>query len=202
MKSFGCACIAMMLFANASAQNFFKKVQVGLAGTTQGLSSAKTTPAFSKALQNIILDYPNNFHNINGELVLAQGEFEHYASLVEFPGSEKNIIGRYRSVADTTASFQATMFRHDDFEEASKQYRAIYKQLKSSPITLIDGSKYYLNGDMSQPDEASDFTVSTMIFPHADRRYYNFKVELELLYQMPEWVINLNMGKRKKDDQQ
>ncbi|MGZ5247682.1 MAG: hypothetical protein ACXWV5_11575, partial [Flavitalea sp.] len=146
--------------------------------------------------------YPNNFHNINGELVLSQGEFEHYASLVEFPGSEKNIIGRYHSVADTTASFQATLFRNDDFEEASKQYRAIFKQLKSSPITLIDGSKYYLSGDMSQPDESSDFTVSTMIFPHADRRYYNFKVELELLYQMYEWVINLNMGKRKNDDQQ
>jgi hypothetical protein len=193
MKSLSCACIALMLFVNVSAQSLFTKA-------SSGFSKAPT--GFAKALQTILLDYPNNFHGINGELLISQGEYEHYASTVTIPGAESCVIGRYHSYADTTASFQAVLYRTDNFEEASKQYRSLFKQLKSSPITLIDGSKYYLNGEMGKLDESLDFTVSTMVFPHADRRYYDFKVELELLYQMHEWVINLNMGKRKKDDQQ
>jgi hypothetical protein len=156
MKSLSCACIALMLFVNVSAQSLFTKA-------SSGFSKAPT--GFAKALQTILLDYPNNFHGINGELLISQGEYEHYASTVSIPGAESCVIGRYHSYADTTASFQAVLYRTDNFEEASKQYRSLFKQLKSSPITLIDGSKYYLNGEMGKLDESLDFTVSTMVFP-------------------------------------
>jgi hypothetical protein len=157
------------------------------------------SPAFSKAMETILLDFPNNYRNIKGELILAQGEFEHYASTVNFPGAESCIIGEYHSVRDTTASVQALMFRDESFEKAAKHYKALFKQLKSSPIKVVDGSKLYLDGDMEEPAEELDFTVSTLKFGTLDTRYDEFKIELEMLYKMPEWVININMITRKRD---
>src|SRR6476620_11099392 len=84
----------------------------------------KRTASFSKSLQTVLEDYPNNFQNISGEAILEQGETEQYASTVQLPGAEACIIGRYHSVIDTTASFQAIMFRTEEYEDAAKQYRA------------------------------------------------------------------------------
>lgn len=185
MKSFTCTCMAVLIFISSSAQN---------------LLSARTS-SFSRAFAEVILDYPNNFHNISGDLILSQGEYEHYASLVTLPGSKSCIIGRYHSLADSTASWQAVMYSHEDFEEASREYKNIFRQLRSSPVTLVDGSKIYLVGEMPELDGSLDFTIATFIFPTADMRYRNFKVELELLYTMNEWVINLNLVRRKKDEE-
>jgi hypothetical protein len=154
---------------------------------------------FSKSLQSVLEDYPNNFHNISGEPILEQGETEQYASTVQLPGAEACIIGRYHSVIDTTASFQAIMFRTEEFDEAAKQYKSIYKQLKASPMVMVDGSKLYFKSEFSEPDNAFDFTVSTFTFPSHDRRFMGFRIDLELVYIMNEWTININMG-RKKDD--
>lgn len=185
MKSITCICMAVLIFLNGHAQNIF---------------SARTS-SFSKAFAEVLLDYPNNFHNISGELILSQGEYEHYASLISLPGSKSCIIGRYHSVADSTASWQAVMYSHEEFEIAAKEYRNIFRQLKASPVTLVDGSKIFLVGEMPELDESLDFTIATFIFPTADMRYRNFKVELEMLYSMHEWVINLNLVRRKKDEE-
>jgi len=155
--------------------------------------------SFSKSLQSVLEDYPNNFYNISGDVLMEQGEAEQYESKVQLPGSETCIIGRYHSVIDTTASFHAVMFRSEEYEAAAKQYRTLYKQLKASPVVMVDGSKFYLNGAFSEPDNSLDFTVSTMTFRSQDRRYTGFLVDLELVYTMNEWAVNINMG-RKKDD--
>jgi len=41
---------------------------------------------FDGAIDAVLKDLPFNLKNITGELVLAQGEFENYASIVELPG--------------------------------------------------------------------------------------------------------------------
>ncbi len=179
-------CVAALLYVSAAAQNL-----VNLRSSS-----------FSKAFAEVLLDYPNNFNNITGDLVLSQGEFEHYASTVKLPGARSCIVGKYHSLSDSTASWQAVMYSHDEFELASKEYRKIFRQLKTTPVTLVDGSKIYLVGEMAELDESHDFSVSTFYFPTADTRYRDFKVELEMLYSMNEWVINLNLVKRKKDEEE
>ena len=47
---------------------------------------------FSKSLQSVLEDYPNNFHNIGGEAIIEQGEAEQYISTVQLPGAEACII--------------------------------------------------------------------------------------------------------------
>ena len=158
-------------------------------------------PAFSKAISEVILDFPNNYQNISGELIEADLGYEHYASNVKLPGSENCVIGRYHSVKDTTASWQALMFRSEEFEPAAKQYRSLYKRLMASEVKVVDGSKLYLNGEYEAPTEEMDFTVSTLRFETNDYRYHDFKIELELLFKMDHWLININVVTRQKDSE-
>ena len=161
----------------------------------------KPSPEFSKAIETILHDFPHNYKNIEGELLEADLEYEHYASRVNIPGAEYCVIGRYHSVRDTSASWQALMYRSEEFEAAAKEYRLLFKKLKGSQIGMVDGSKLYLNGDLDQPHEEMDFIVSTLVFKTMDRRYRDFKVELEMLYKMNEWVININIITRQKDSE-
>ena len=158
--------------------------------------------SFSKSLQSVLEDYPNNFYNISGETIIEQGEAEQYESTVQLPGAEVCLIGRYHSVIDTTASFQAIMFRTEEYEDAAKQYRAIYKQIKTSPIVMVDGSKVYFQCEYSEPDNSLDFAVSTFTFPTQDRRFMGFRINLEMVYLMNEWTVSINMGKKKEDTEE
>lgn len=175
---------ALLLCTQSSAQSFF----------------AVGNTSFSRAFETVLMDYPNNFHNISGELLISQGEYEHYASTVTLPGALSCVVGRYHSIDDSTASWQAIMFRSEEYSVAEEEYRKLFRQLKSSPITVVDGSKYYLQGDLQPALESMDFNITTLVFGTADRRFKDFKVELELLNDFEGWVININMVKRKPDD--
>lgn len=197
MKRILTLAFASMAMLSAHAQmNFIKKVK-SLASSEPVVT---VSPAFSNSLEKIVMDFPQNFWNISGSLSVSQGEFEQYRSLECLPGAESCIIGRYHSVRDTTASWQAVMAKTESFEEAAIEYRNLYRQLKSSPITMVDGSKFYLAGNYNQPTEEMDFTVTSLIFDYPDRRFRDFKVELELQYELHQWVIYINMVSRKKDE--
>jgi len=157
------------------------------------------TPAFTKAVETILGDFPHNYKHITGDLVLAQGEWEHYASTITLPGAISCIVGRYHSVLDTTASWQALMFSSEEFNEAATVYKQLFHQLNACKVKMVDGSVYYLDGKLETATEAMDFVTSTFKVKTGDERYRLFKVELELLYQLNEWVVNINMVSKKND---
>lgn len=170
-----------------------------LAGALNAQTPTATTTAFSKAVETILGDFPHNYKHITGELLLAQGEWEHYASTITLPGAQSCIVARYHSVLDTTASWTAQMFSSENFEQAAAEYKRLYTRLNSCKIKMVDGSVYYLDGDYEAASESLDFVTSTLKVKTADERFRQFKIELELLYKMDEWVININMVSKKKD---
>lgn len=157
--------------------------------------------SFSIAIDSILRDFPNNLRNITGELVLAQGEFENYASMVELPGAENCTITRWHSIDDTTASWQAQMFKSDDFGEASKQYHELFRRLQRCYLKLVDGSIIYLNGDWEPAKEEAAFTTSTLRLMTGDWRYREVKIEVELVYLFSDWAVRINIVSKKRDDQ-
>jgi hypothetical protein len=159
------------------------------------------TPAFTKAIETILGDFPHNYQHITGELVLAQGELEQYASIVTLPGAIQCVVGRYHSELDTTASWQALMFSKDDFTAAAAEYKRLYHRLQQCKLRMVDGSVYYLDGDYEDAAESTDFVTSTLTIQTADERFRRFKVEVELLYQTDAWVVNINMVSKKKDSE-
>ncbi len=152
------------------------------------------------AIEAVLNDLPNNLRLVTGVLVLAEGEVDRYASLVVVPGAEDCVVTRYHSVVDTTASWQAKMFSGGDFGTASRKYQQLYLQLKTCYVRLPDGSIYYLEGDWEPAREAVTFTTSTLRIRTNDQRFRDVKIELELVYQLADWAVNINIVTKRPDD--
>jgi len=165
------------------------------------LISNQKPEGISNAFSKVLMDYPYNFRNVSGELELAQAEIENYESKIKLPGAESCLVTRYHSGIDTTASWQAVMFRSEEFDKAVKQYQQAFKQLNNSSIRLVDGSAIYLKGVFESAKEEAAFTTSTLKLQTGDDRFKNVKVEIEILYNMPEWVVYINIVSKERDDE-
>lgn len=157
--------------------------------------------AFHSAIDSVLRDFPYNLRHITGELVLAQGEFENYASLVMVPEAQSCVVTRYHSADDTTASWQAKMFNSDDFNEANRAYQQLYRQLKTCYVKFVDGSIFYLEGQWEPAKSEASFTTSTLRLRTGDWRYKDVKVELELVYLLADWAVNINIVSKLRDDE-
>lgn len=149
----------------------------------------------------VLQDFPNNLRHISGELVMAEGEFENYASVVTPPDAENCIVTRWHSKKDTTASWQAKLFTADDYATAEKHYHRLYTQLKACHMTLADSSLILLEGDWSPAKEDAAFTTSTLRLKTDDWRYKEVRIDIELVYQLANWAIQLNIVSKKSDEE-
>jgi hypothetical protein len=156
---------------------------------------------FPIAIDAILRDFPDNLLHITGELMLAQGEFENYASLVQLPGAQDCIVTRYHSRRDSTVSWQATMYSSDEFDKAARQYRELFQKLKGCYISQADGTVLYLQGTWEPAKEGAPFTTSTFRPGTTDWRYREVKVELELVYLLADWAVRINIVSKKRDDE-
>lgn len=162
--------------------------------------SQDTTRSFPQVIDLVLRDFPNNLRHITGELMLAQGETENYASTVALPESENCTITHYHSTQDTTVSWQARMLVTDDFGKADHAYRELYRKLQQCYIQLMDGTIIYLKGTWSPAKEDAPFTASTLQLTVDDQRYRGVRVELELVYELAQWGVSINIYSRQTDD--
>lgn len=160
-------------------------------------SDAKTP--FSQAIETILADFPANYSHITGDLLLSEAEVDQYACTINLPGAESCMIGHYHSRHDSTASWQAVMFRSDEFAKAARAYKRIFHDLKRCALPFVDGSVFYLEGSFESASEDRIFVTSELRLGIPDFRYYRFRVQVELLYKIDQWVVNLNMSDKKSD---
>ncbi len=156
---------------------------------------------FPSAIDSVLRDFPHNLRHITGPLVLAEGEFENYASLVGVPDAQSCVVTRYHSADDTTASWQAKMYSGDNFDEANRQYQQLFRQLKTCYVKLVDGSIIYLEGQWEPAKDGASFTTSTLRLMTGDWQYKEVKVELELVYLLADWAVNINIVSKRRDDE-
>jgi hypothetical protein len=178
-------------------------VTVFYSSRAQTLRDTTSTPlrSFPEVIDLVLRDFPNNLSHITGDLVLAEGEVENYASMVTLPESENCTITRYHSREDTTVSWQARMLITDDFGKADHAYRALFRKLQQCYIQLVDGTIVYLHGDWEPAKEGAPFTTSTLRLTIDDPRYKEVKVEVELVYQLAQWGVSINIFSKKPDDE-
>jgi hypothetical protein len=162
--------------------------------------NAPVTPSFPQVIDLVLRDFPNNLTHITGELMLAQGETENYASTVALPESEGCVITHYHSTEDTSVSWQAKMLLTDDFGKADHVYQELYRKLQQCYIQLMDGTIVYLKGTWSPAKEEAPFTSSTLRLTIDDQRYKGVRVELELVYELAQWGVSINIYSRGTDD--
>jgi len=155
---------------------------------------------FSRSLQRIFFDFPNNFRNIQGELYVDEAEYEKYISTISLPGVQNCLITHYHSVVDSTSSWQGLAIESEDYEEAAAKYAALCQQVKLSNITLADGSFLNLDGKFEPTKESNKFTTSTYHLANANENFKNVKIEVELLAQITQWKVVVNVFSKRRDD--
>lgn len=157
------------------------------------------SPEFSGALEKIILDFRLNFATIQGNNLAQQGDAEMYESTVKLPGAKECVIYKYHSKADTTASWQATMYKGDDYKEASRTYENVFRLVKKSQVRWIDKTHISFSGEMEKPGEDVRFAVSTLRFELDDERYKNFEADVEMVSTYDGWEVHLNLQTKRPD---
>ncbi|UAY50644.1 hypothetical protein [Ferruginibacter albus] len=170
-------------------------------GNAQVISSPLPTPAFCNALAKIVLDFRSNFHNVQLDSVVL-GEYDHdvYGASVKLPGAIDNTILRFRSVEDTTASYQSLFYNGESQTDAIKSYKHCVQMLKKSLIKWYDRSLITFKGKLEEPDPNLSFTESTLrLKTVTDERYKNFCASVVLTGDMNGWKVYINFEYKNAD---
>ncbi len=146
------------------------------------------------ALQAVVDDFPNHFRNIRGELLRNDVQTADYASRVEIPGALSTVITRYTSQKDTDSyGWKAVLAEYEEFGEAARRYREIYRELKNS-IIKMDGEKpFILNGTYEIPTESKRFIVSKFYLLPPAELLKDLRIELTMEYILTEWKVFLQI---------
>ncbi|CAN5194360.1 hypothetical protein BH09BAC2_BH09BAC2_18950 [soil metagenome] len=164
----------------------------------QILKSFLPSPAFSDSLGKIVLDFRQNFANIQNEMMPMEANMEVYSSKVKLPGSVECYIYRSHSVKDSTCTFQAVMYQGESYEQASKVYKNIFYLVKKSRIKRFDRLGSVWKGELDNPGSLA-FATSTLYMNTTDEDFMNLVAEVELINTYSGWEVHLNIHNKTND---
>jgi len=159
----------------------------------------KQEGAFSTALSAIIIDFKNNFSNIQSNELAGASSTNTYTSSICLPDAVHCTVERYNSEEDKSASWQALLFEGENYEDAVKAYKNVFKQVRTSTISGIDDKPVGFIGGLEKPDENIRFTVSTLRLSAINKKYKDFIASIELNNNMLGWEVTLSLYRKKPD---
>lgn len=154
---------------------------------------------FSDALATIIIDFSNNYQNIQGQRISNEGTSETYESKVLLPGSLATYIYQFKSTKDTTASIQSVMYRGENYKDAVRKYNEVFRMVKRTTVKWLDRSTVRFYGDFEKPNENVRFASSTLNLDFNDERYKMYRADIELISTYSGWEVHLNLQTKRED---
>lgn len=166
-------------------------------------AQVRLLPASSlqSGLQKIVADFPLQFAGIRGELVDRNPQSTEYRSKLSVSGAEQCSVIAYSSDEKPVYSWQALMYRSEDFEEAAKKYKWLYQQVKGANIYYVR-DQYTLRGDYQEADESRGFAVSTLSPVRPPVAYQKLRVDVSLQFEFPEWKVQLSVYEKEREDEE
>lgn len=155
--------------------------------------------ALQTDIAKVISDYPNGFRNISGDQVVDNPQTTEFDSKISVKDAVKCRVIKYSSATKDIYSWEAEMLKTDDFEDASKKFKAIYNSLQHLSVN-INGANAVFKGEYIKPSESIKFT--TVVFDAGDKtpELKNLKIALLLETEMVEWVIKIQVYEKERDD--
>lgn len=163
--------------------SFLLLLLLSLRVTAQGVFTNQT----NSAIEKVIRDYPNQFRNIKGSVLLENGESINYQSNIQIPGAISCVVARYQS----SLYWKAELFESADFHDAKARYSALFGQIRNTIIKIEGEKPYILNGQYEIPVEQKRFHSVVFNMLPAVGGMQKVKVELSLVRQVNTWKINL-----------
>src|SRR6185312_149649 len=185
--------------------NFMRKIFFTLTilqsitGSTQPLVSLKKSPNTLKpVVEQVARDFYQNFNSIKGDTINQSEETIEFASRIAPADAISTSITKYLQPYSYT--WEATMFKTENYEEAVEKYKIYYRQLNGSKLTFYDKTSYNLSGDYDAPDEGRAFASSILQLNPSNNNLQFFKVEIGLSYSLPEWTVKVMIYEKIADD--
>jgi hypothetical protein len=149
--------------------------------------------------QKIMAEYPDHFESIRGDVVNKNPQTIEYASQLKLADAEECMVVKYSSGNKSVYSWQALMYRTEDFEAAYKKYKWLFNQLKGMNIYYVK-DQYTLRGSFEEADESRKFTNSILAPVNPPEPLKKLKVEVALQFEFPEWKVNLLVYEKERED--
>ncbi len=153
------------------------------------LSLFKSSPSIKPDIDKVVQDYFDNFDNIKGDTLMQTVSTIEFDSKIIPAGSLETTITKYKT--PKTYSWQSTMFKTEEFNEAVAKYKQYYRQLNGATFTFSNKTSYRISGAYDAPDENRTFASSILETNTYDRTLKLFKVEIALDYAFPEWTVKI-----------
>jgi len=154
------------------------------------------------ALEKVIRDFPNRFHNIRGEVLVQHPKTTEYKSTIQVPGSSACIITKYSLPDNDSYSWNCHVFQSREFSQAKNKFREIYDQIENT-IIKVDGEKpFIVSGQYRTPYEERKLTNILFELLPASGEMKKMKIDLTIENVEAEWKVSLNVydGERKEDE--
>jgi hypothetical protein len=155
------------------------------------------------ALEKVIRDFPNRFHNIKGDLLVNNPKTAQYKSTIQIPGFPSCLVIRYASSSDHDSySWNGTAFEGKDFAQAKIRFKEIYDQIQNT-IIKIDGEKpFIVSGQYRTPYEERKFcSIAFELLPSVGEMK-KMKMDLTMQNIGQDWKISITVyDSDKKEDE-
>lgn len=159
------------------------------AAPAQDVFSNKT----NMALEKVIKDFPNRFHNIKGEMIVQHAQTTEYKSTIQVPGTSSCMVVRQIVSNSDAYSWNCSVFESRDFNLAKNRFKEIFDQIENTIIKVEGQKPFIVSGQYRIPIEQRKFTNIVFELLPAVGDMQKLKVELTLQYILSEWKVSLNV---------
>ncbi len=145
------------------------------------------------ALEKVIRDYPNRFHNIRGELISQHAKAAEYKTTISVPGASYCSIWKYNVANNDVYNWNCITFNSPNFMQARAKFKEVYDQIDNTIIKVEGQKPFILNAQYHTPTELHNMNaISFELLPLTDEMK-NLKVDLSLEKEANIWKVKLNV---------
>ncbi len=167
--------------------SFLLLLLLSLEAAAQGVFSNQT----NSAIEKVIRDFPNQFRNIKGNLLVENQGSVNYQSHIQIPGAISCVVAKHHSASKDAMYWKAELFESATFSEAKDKYQELFGQIRNTIIKIEGEKPYILNGQYEIPAEQKrSHSVVFNMLPSVGGMQ-QVKVELLLVHEGSSWKINL-----------
>ena len=151
------------------------------------------------ALEKVIRDYPNRFHNIRGEMISQHAQMSEYKSTISVPGASYCSILKYTVANNDVYNWNCTTFNTPNFMQARAKFKEIYDQIENTIIKIEGQKPFILNAQYRTPTELHNTNYISFELLPAVEEMRNLKIDLSLEKELNIWKVRLSVyeGERK-----
>jgi hypothetical protein len=145
------------------------------------------------ALEKVIRDYPNRFHNIKGEMIAQHSQMAEYKSTITVPGASYCSIWKYNVANNEIYNWNCTTFNSPNFTQARARFKEVYDQIENTIIKVEGQKPFILNAQYRTPTELHAMNSITFELLPQVEEMKNLKVDLSLEKESNIWKVKLNV---------